>query len=99
MGAAGGVGKWLAEKALDALLERWRRRRATPLTDAQVRRYHRWHFGVAVATLVYILLLLAIAGSEAIDRGVGTIDAVVLLALTALACYLWRVVRQRWRRI
>lgn len=64
--AAVAVGGWIVEKILNALLDRWRRRRTAPLTDAEVRRFHRRHFVVAAVMFGYVLVLLAIAGAEAI---------------------------------
>jgi hypothetical protein len=75
------------------------RRRAIPLTDAQVRRVHRWRFGVAVAAFAYTLLLLAIASGVAIENGIDVPVMLALIGIGALGVYLWRVILRRWHRL
>lgn len=90
---------WIVEKTLDAMLERWRRRCTTPMTDAQVRRHHHVQFALAVAMLLYVLALLAMVLAGAMHDGYGAPAVLLIAALGALAVFLWRVMRRRWRRL
>jgi hypothetical protein len=84
---------------VDAPLARWRRRRATPLTEWQVRRYHRWRFGIAAALFACALLTLLTAVVLEIELGGDAGGEIALIALAALVLYLWTVLQRRWRRL
>jgi len=99
LAAAGAAVKWIVEKTLDALFERWRRHRVVPLTDAQVRRHHRWHFGIALVSFGYVVALLLITAALWLDGDHRLGGALVVVAIGVLATYLWAVVRRRWRRL
>lgn len=73
--------------------------RRFPLTGAQVRRYHWRRFAVAWALLLCVLYALMLAGADALQNGIEAAAVLALGALGALAVYLWRVTRRRWRRI
>jgi hypothetical protein len=93
----GAVIAWPILRLLDWLFDMWRKPRE-PMTDAQVRRYHRWRLGSAVFTLAWCLGMLAlIAGQH--ESVAGPVDWVILAALVALAVYMVRVTRRRWRRL
>lgn len=77
---------------------RWRQR-AEPLTNAGVSRFHRSHFRLAVAMLVYAIVLLLYVGFIAAQSGLDVWRALAIGALGALCAYLWRVSLRRWRRL
>lgn len=96
---AGAVVAWIAEKVMDALLERWRAARRRPLNEVRALRRKRWRFGLAVASLTYCLLVLAIVGADVAQRGLTDDNRWWLLLFAALTAYLVRVTRRRWQRL
>jgi hypothetical protein len=95
--AIGAVIGWIVKASLDKLLARWRRRRA-PLTDAQVKRFHRCRFAGAAVTLTWCVTMLGVIAGEA-DRINGPVDWAIITGLVTLAIYMARVARRRWRRL
>lgn len=93
----GAVIHWIVERLLDKLAARWGRRK-TPLTMDQVKRLHRYRFGVAVLTLAWCLGMLALIVGQA-ERINGPLDWAIIVGLIALTVYMARVTRRRWRRL
>jgi uncharacterized membrane protein (GlpM family) len=93
-----GLIAWMIGKLMDLLLDMWRRRRRTPLTNAQVKRYHRSRLIAAVVPLAWCLATL---GWIAVNREVvvGPVDWTIIAGLVALAIYMARVARRRWLRL
>jgi uncharacterized BrkB/YihY/UPF0761 family membrane protein len=97
--AASAAVAWIVENLMDFLLDFWRRRRAVPLTDAQVQRHHRIRFGFALAMLGYVLFVLVLLVAIAIESGLDAARALWIAGAFALAIYLWRVAARRYRRL
>lgn len=90
---------WIVEKTLDALYERWKARRARPLTDAEAHRNRRRRLAMAYINLLIVVAALAWCGLSIVagERSPAAFLAVaVLLGVTG---YLVRVLRRRRRRL
>jgi hypothetical protein len=93
----GVIAQWLGDKLLDYLLKRWTTRRQ-PLTDAQVRRYHRRRFTAAAVLCAWFVLLLTFELAAA-SRPPQLGELVLIAATIAATVYMARVARRRWRRL
>ena len=91
--------QWIVETVLTARHERWRRRHSIPLTATQVRRFDSWLFALAVATLLYVQVLLVVFVVAAERLEFVASGAVSLTVFGGLTGYLWTAVRRRWQRL
>lgn len=74
--------------------------RKQPMTLAQVKRFHRWHFAVAVMAFTWLAVVALLCEFGLYYTQAPTItDYAVTLAVAGWAVYFWRVMHRRWHRL
>lgn len=86
----------LVERTMDTLLDRWRKRRHTPLSPAQTRRRYAVRFWIAAASCALYAWAALAAARAAIEAG-STVAGAIAAFVAVGAVLFGRSARRRWK--